>query len=71
MSHPALVDEATFLAVQGMRRSFELLIARRAELDDAGRSLLGRLRAEAWASADAGEARAALADRRPAVFTGR
>lgn len=72
-AHDRAADIAALapLAVQGMRRSFELLLARRAELDEAGRSLLGRLRAEAWSSEDAVEARAAIAEKRPAVFKGR
>ena len=59
------------LAVQGMRRAFEALLRRRAELAEADRRLIEKLRAEAWSSEDAGEGRAALAARRPPVFKGR
>src|SRR5215470_3828611 len=59
------------LAVQGMRRAFEALLRRRAELAEEDRSTIERLRAEAWSSEDAGEGRAALAARRPPVFKGR
>jgi len=59
------------LAVQGMRRSFELLLARRAQLGAEDRALLEKLRAEAWASEDAAEARAAFAAKRKADFKGR
>lgn len=59
------------LAVQGMRRAFEALIRRRAELAEVDRQLIDKLRAEAWSSEDAAEGRAALAARRPPVFKGR
>src|SRR5262249_3569236 len=59
------------LAGQGMRRTFEALLRRRAELAEEDRRLIERLRAEAWGSDDAAEARAAFASRRPPVFQGR
>jgi enoyl-CoA hydratase/carnithine racemase len=59
------------LAVAGMRRAFELLLARRAELAEPARAELEELRRLAWASEDGQEARAALAERRKPVWKGR
>ena len=59
------------LAVQGMRRSFEALLARRAELAPAAAAEIERLRSAAWLSDDAAEGRHALAEKRPPEFKGR
>jgi enoyl-CoA hydratase len=56
------------LAVQGMRRSFEVLLAARSAGTDAA---LEGLRRAAWQSEDALEARAALLEKRPPQFRGR
>jgi enoyl-CoA hydratase len=55
------------LAVQGMRRSFEMLLAARA----APNPEIERIRSAAWQSEDAAEARRALLEKRPAQFRGR
>lgn len=59
------------LAVQGMRRAFEALLARRTELDETARAELEERRRVAWQSIDAAEARAAFAAKRPPRFLGR
>ncbi len=60
------------LAVQGMRRTFEALLAARVDaIDDTTRAELDRMRAVAWASADAAEARAAFAAKRSPKFSGK
>lgn len=57
------------LAVVGLRRTFQLLGS--APLDASARAELDRLRREAFASADAKEARAALREKRPPRWQGR
>lgn len=59
---------ASPLAMAGLRRTFQLL--GRAPLDAAARAELDRLRREAFASADAREARAALREKRPPRWQG-
>jgi enoyl-CoA hydratase/carnithine racemase len=56
------------LAVTGLRRTFQLL--GRAPLDASARAELEALRREAFASADAREARAALREKRPPRWQG-
>ena len=56
------------LAVTGLRRTFQLL--GRAPLDASARAELEALRREAFASADAREARAALREKRPLRWQG-
>lgn len=58
------------LAVQGMRRAFELLLARRAALGTEDAAELERLRLAAWSSEDAAEARAAHRAKRAPAFRG-
>lgn len=58
------------LAVQGMRRSFELLLRHRTELAPAATAELDRLRAQAWTSDDTSEAIRALAEKRKPTFRG-
>ena len=58
------------LAVQGMRVTFEALLRRRAALEgDDARDVAAR-REQAWRSADAREALAALAEKRSPTFSG-
>jgi enoyl-CoA hydratase/carnithine racemase len=59
------------LAVQGMRASFEALLRARAALPPQDAARIDALRAAAWRSDDAAEARAAFAERREARFRGR
>ena len=57
------------LAIQGLRRTFRAL--GRAPLDPSDREELERLRAEAFASEDAQEARTAMKEKRPPKWKGR
>ena len=59
------------LAIQGMRRTFEALLRRRAELSEDIGAEIERLRARAWLSEDSAEARRAFAERRTPSFKGR
>jgi len=58
------------LAVQGMRRSFEALLARRAELAPDVAADLDRVRLRSWTSRDAAEARLAFVQKRKPKFGG-
>jgi enoyl-CoA hydratase/carnithine racemase len=59
------------LAVQGMRRTFEALIARRAVLAGEAAKEIAERRAAAWQSEDVAEARRAFAEKRPPIFRGK
>ncbi|MCC6998639.1 MAG: enoyl-CoA hydratase/isomerase family protein [Deltaproteobacteria bacterium] len=59
------------LAVQGMRRSFEALLAQRLRLAPEVAAALAAAQEAAWRSEDAVEGRRAMAEKRPPVFRGR
>lgn len=59
------------LAVQGMRRTFEALLAVRARLSPEATAALAAAQETAWRSEDAAEGRRAMAEKRPPVFRGR
>lgn len=70
----ALADEMAALAplaVQGIRRGFELLLERRAALEPPAAEEIARRRAESALSADGFEARRAFAEKRKPIFTGK
>jgi enoyl-CoA hydratase/carnithine racemase len=69
----ALASEAAALAplaVQGMRRTFERLLAQRAALPPVIAQDLEARRLDAWRSTDAAEARLAFAEKRTPRFRG-
>jgi enoyl-CoA hydratase/carnithine racemase len=59
------------LAVAGMRRTFEALLAARVKLEPREEAELAVARKQAWESADAAEARKAFSEKRKPLFRGR